>query len=69
MSGHLSLFWPLFRSIDHSIFYAAALQFYGLYPLAMSWVWICLSLFFRRGQESKLTESVDVFPLVSILVP
>jgi biofilm PGA synthesis N-glycosyltransferase PgaC len=35
----------------------------------MSWVWISLSLFFRRGQEHAPMEVQDGYPLVSILVP
>lgn len=69
MTLPLSLMWPLFRAIDHSLIYGAALQFYGIYPLVMSWIWICLSLFFRRGQESKTIELQDGYPLVSIIVP
>ena len=69
MTRLLQELWPIYRAIDHSLLYAAALQFYGLYPIAMSWIWICLSLFFRRGQEERPLESYGGFPLVSILVP
>lgn len=69
MVGELKLFWPFFRAIDHSVLYAAALQFYGLYPIAMSWLWISLSLFFRRRQESAQVQMQGPYPLVSIIVP
>jgi poly-beta-1,6-N-acetyl-D-glucosamine synthase len=61
--------WPVFRAIDHSILYSVALQFYGLYPIAMSWIWISLSLFFRRRQESIPMQMKEPYPLVSIIVP
>jgi poly-beta-1,6-N-acetyl-D-glucosamine synthase len=67
--GELKSLWPFFRAIDHSTIYAAALQFYGLYPIAMSWVWISLSLFFRRRQENVPQHMQGPFPLVSIIVP
>lgn len=69
MPGFLIPLWPLFRAIDHSALYAAALQFYGLYPIAMSWIWISLSLFFRRGQENKPIPSHEQAPMVSVIVP
>ena len=69
MLGELKSLWPFFRAIDHSTIYAAALQFYGLYPIAMSWVWISLSLFFRRRQENVRQHMQGPFPLVSIIVP
>lgn len=69
MLGELKSLGPFFRAIDHSIIYAAALQFYGLYPIAMSWVWISLSLFFRRRQESVPVQMHGPFPMVSIIVP
>lgn len=46
-----------------------ALQFYGLYPIAMSWFWISLSLFFRRRQESVPMQMQGPYPRVSIIVP
>ena len=69
MLGELNSLWPIFRTVDHSTFYVAALQFYGLYPIAMSWVWISLSLFFRRRQENAPMQIRGPFPLVSIIVP
>lgn len=69
MAGELNSLWPFFRAIDHSTLYALALQFYGLYPIAMSWIWISLSLFFRRRQESSPVKMHPPYPLVSILVP
>lgn len=60
---------PILRAIDHSRAYWAALEFYGLYPIAMSWLWISLSLFFQRGQEEKAVEMQPPFPLVSVVVP
>ncbi len=69
MMAALKSLWPFFQTIDHSIFYAAALQFYGLYPIAMSWLWISLSLFFRRNQEDVQMRMEAPYPLVSILVP
>lgn len=61
--------WPIFRAIDHSLAYSCALEFYGFYPIAMSWLWISLSLFFRRGQEEKRIHLEPPFPLVSVIVP
>ena len=69
MMAALKSLWPFFQTIDHSILYAAALQFYGLYPIAMSWLWISLSLFFRRNQEDAQMQMQAPYPLVSILVP
>ena len=69
MVGQLKPLWPLFQAIDHSILYAVALQFYGLYPIAMSWFWISLSLFFRRRQESAPVLMQEPYPMVSIIVP
>lgn len=69
MLDALKSLWPIFRAIDHSIFYGAALQFYGLYPIAMSWIWISLSLFFRRNQENAPLPISGPYPLVSIIVP
>lgn len=68
MTAHISDLYPVFQAIDHSTLYAVALQFYGFYPIAMSWAWISLSLFFRRGQEKKSLH-LDAFPMVSVLVP
>jgi biofilm PGA synthesis N-glycosyltransferase PgaC len=68
-AGFLKSLWPLFRAIDHSSLYTAALQFYGLYPIAMSWLWISLSLFFVRRQEHTPMQFEEPCPLVSILVP
>ncbi len=61
--------WPFFRFVDHSVLYTCALAFYGLYPIAMSWLWISLSLFFRRNQEKKTIPLEAPYPLVSIVVP
>ena len=61
--------WPILQLIDHSIPYEVALHFYGLYPIAMSWVWISLSLFFRRGQEEKRIAMEPPYPMVSVVVP
>ncbi len=69
MIGHMEVLWPIFQAIDHTTVYAMALQFYGIYPIAMSWIWICLSLFFRRGQEQTPLELKGDMPSVSILVP
>lgn len=69
MGEGLKTFWPFFQIIDHSTLYAAALQFYGFYPIAMSWLWISLSLFFRRRQEDAPMQMTDPLPLVSIVVP
>ena len=69
MIGHMEVLWPIFQSIDHTSIYALTLQFYGIYPIALSWIWICLSLFFRRGQEQKPLELKGDLPSVSILVP
>lgn len=69
MIGHMEVLWPIFKAIDHTMVYAMALQFYGIYPIAMSWIWICLSLFFQRGQEQKPLELKGDMPSVSILVP
>jgi len=69
MIGNLRALWPIFQAIDHTWPYALALQFYGIYPIAMSWIWICLSLFFRRGQEQNQLELKGDMPSVSILVP
>jgi len=57
------------HAIDHSRFYPFALAFYGIYPIVMSWVWISLSLFFRRGQEDHAIDLPDSPPMVSIIVP
>lgn len=67
--GFLKSLWPIFRAIDHSLLYAIALQFYGLYPISMSLLWISLSLFFRRRQEDKPMQLEEPCPLVSIIVP
>lgn len=69
MIGHMELLWPVFQAIDHTFVYAIVLQFYGTYPIAMSWIWICVSLFFRRSQEQKALELDGDMPSVSILVP
>lgn len=69
MSTPLHTLWPVFRLIDGSRVYTCALVFYGLYPIAMSWLWISLSLFFRRGQEGKKMQLEAPYPLVSIVVP
>jgi biofilm PGA synthesis N-glycosyltransferase PgaC len=61
--------WPILRAIDHSYFYFIALHFYGLYPIAMSWLWISLSLFFRRGQENSPIAMQGPLPMVSVVVP
>jgi biofilm PGA synthesis N-glycosyltransferase PgaC len=68
-AGFLKLLWPFFRAIDQSPLYTVALQFYGLYPIAMSWLWISLSLFFRRRQENTPMQLDEPCPLVSIIVP
>lgn len=65
----LKPFWPFFQAIDHSALYTAALQFYGFYPIAMSWFWISLSLFFHRKQEDAPMTMEGSLPLVSIIVP
>ncbi|ABF42363.1 glycosyl transferase, family 2 [Candidatus Koribacter versatilis Ellin345] len=57
------------RAVDHTVVYVYALRFYGLYPILMSWVWISLSLFFRRRQEDTEMEMSGPAPMVSILVP
>ncbi|HEV2487790.1 MAG TPA: glycosyltransferase [Terracidiphilus sp.] len=64
-----SMFWPFLRAIDHSPLYAPALIFYGLYPIAMSWLWIILSLFFRHRQEVKPLVLDGDLPMVSVIVP
>jgi len=46
-----------------------ALVFYGLYPIAMSWFWITLSLAFRRRQEEKPFFLDGNLPMVSVIVP
>ncbi len=69
MEGFLRLLWPILSAVDHSIWYTAALGFYGLYPIVMSWFWISLSLFFSRGQEKKALDADETFPLVSVVVP
>lgn len=69
MIGALKPFWPILRAIDHSALYTAALQFYGFYPIAMSWFWISLSLFFRRRQEDSPIQVEEPFPLVTLIVP
>ncbi len=60
---------PILRAINHSEIYWAALNFYGLYPITMSWLWISLSLFFRRGQEKISVTMQPPFPMVSVVVP
>ena len=70
MSWMFSPGWLTWLSrIDHSRPYAFALYFYGLYPIAMSWLWISLSLFFRRRQEHVPMSLPDPAPMVSVLVP
>ncbi len=59
----------LFGAVDGSLIYAIALGFYGLYPVTMSWLWVSLSLFFRRNQEDARFAMDGPFPLVSIVVP
>ena len=67
--GDLSVLWPLLRAVDHSRFYLGALIFYGLYPIAMSWLWITLSLSFRRRQEERPMTLEGDLPMVSVIVP
>jgi biofilm PGA synthesis N-glycosyltransferase PgaC len=69
LAGPLSALWPLLRAVDHSRFYLGALIFYGLYPIAMSWLWITLSLSFRRRQEEHPMTLGGELPMVSIIVP
>lgn len=69
VSGTLSVLWPLLRAVDHSRFYMGALTFYGLYPIAMSWFWITLSLSFRRRQEEHPIRLDGDLPMVSVIVP
>jgi poly-beta-1,6-N-acetyl-D-glucosamine synthase len=69
MHGLLPFLGPSLHAIDHSRLYWAALEFYGIYPIAMSWLWISLSLFFRRGQEEKTIAMQPPWPLVSVIVP
>jgi biofilm PGA synthesis N-glycosyltransferase PgaC len=65
----LAGFWaPIIRVVDHSGLYTCAIVFYGLYPITMSWLYICMSLFFRLGQEKK-TIRIEAYPLVSVVVP
>lgn len=68
-AGTLSILWPLLQAVDHSTFYMGALIFYGLYPIAMSWLWITLSLSFRRRQEEHPMKLDGELPMVSIIVP
>ncbi len=55
--------------IDHSRLYTAALVYYGLYPIAMSWFWMTLSLSFHRRQEEKPITMDSALPMVSVIVP
>jgi biofilm PGA synthesis N-glycosyltransferase PgaC len=60
----------LFAVIDHSRLYRVLLYFYGGYPVFMAVVWVLLSLFFVRRQESRALKEPDgKWPFVSILVP
>ena len=63
------LVWPVLSTIDHSHLYTGALVFYGLYPIAMSWFWITLSISFRRRQEGKPVVLEGELPMVSVIVP
>jgi len=69
MHEALMRLWPILRAIDHSPLYVAALHFYGLYPIAMSWLWISLSLFFWRRQENAPLTIEGQLPMVSVVVP
>ena len=69
MGELLRSLWPYFRAIDHSTIYAIALQYYGFYPIFMSWLWISLSLFFRRRQEEAPVQMEGPYPFVSVIVP
>lgn len=67
-------FDPVFilDSIQHNIFYIAALMFIAIYPIFGAIMWITTSLFYWFRRERHAPQGVplqDFFPMVSILIP
>jgi poly-beta-1,6-N-acetyl-D-glucosamine synthase len=57
-------------AIDSSPIYLPILFFYGFYPIAMSGVWIIMSVsYFRRRERGAPPAPTDFAPFVSIVVP
>ncbi len=57
--------------IENARLYTWALNFYGLYPLTTSLVWIITALvfYYRRERRPQVPETGSGAPLVSVLIP
>ena len=57
--------------IEHSQWYWRAVQFYGLYPIVTSLIWIVTALiyFYHRDLRGEPLKEGDALPFVSILIP